>query len=85
MKRVEVIALLKKITADGDIIPAWVSLVNAKSDDYELHIKSERGLGFLRADCEEHNLALKEVNGFWIIYRKCCVHEKLPKKAKRER
>jgi hypothetical protein len=43
MKRAEVIALLKEITADGDIIPNWVSLVNAKSDDHELHIKSERG------------------------------------------
>jgi len=64
----------------------WVSPVNAKSDDYELHIKSERrDSASLEPTVEEHNLALKEVNGFWVIYRKCGVHKKLLEKAKRER
>jgi len=79
MKRVEAIALLREIASDRAIIPTWVSLEHAKSDGYELRIKPESSDSTsLKPIVKERNLALKEVNGFWIIYRKRGVHKKHP-------
>jgi len=83
MKRAEAIALLKEITADGDIIPTWVSLENGRSGGYELRIKSERSAPTsLKPIVKEHDLSLKEINGFWIIYRKRVVHKRPPRNLK---
>ncbi len=77
MKRTEAIAFLREITSDQTVIPAWVSLENANSDECELHIKPQSSdSSFLKPIFKEHNLTLKEVGGFWIIYEKRGVHKR---------
>lgn len=71
MKRIEAITLLREINSDGAIAPMWVSLESTNSDEYELHIKPQSSDSTsLKPIFEERNLALKEVDGFWIIYEK---------------
>lgn len=70
MKREEAIAFLKEVVANQVLQFIWVSLVNGKSGGYELHIKPEiEDLARLKPIVEKHNLALKEVDGLFIIYR----------------
>jgi len=38
----------------------------------------------LRSIVEVHNLELKEVEGFWVIYRNGSVRQRLPKNQKLE-
>ena len=85
MKRLEAIALLKEITSSKAVIPVWVSLENASSNEYELHIKPENSdSASLKSIVEVHNLELKEVEGFWVIYRNGSVRQRLPKNQKLE-
>jgi hypothetical protein len=69
VKREEAIAILREIVATRVLRFNWVSLENGKSDCYELHIKPEiTNSDWLKPIVEKHNLALKEVNGLFIIY-----------------
>ncbi len=83
MKRKEAIALLKEITSDKAVIPVWVSLENAGSMGHDLHIKPQNvDSASLKMIVEEHNLELKEVDGFWVIQENSGVRKRLPKNQK---
>ncbi len=83
MKRLEAIALLKEITSSKTVIPIWVSLENASSSEYELHIKPQNGdSASLKLIVEEHNLELKEIDSSWVIYGKGGVCKRLPRNRK---
>jgi len=70
MKREEAIALLREITSENAIIPNWVSLVNAKSGKYELHVEPEDiHLASLKPIIERHNLQMKKVSRLLVFYR----------------
>jgi hypothetical protein len=70
LKREEAIAIIKEIASADAPQVNWISLVDGKNG-FEIHIKPEidelRNLGSI---VKEHNLALKEVNGVSIIYKK---------------
>jgi hypothetical protein len=70
MKREEAIAILREIVESSCIALKSVSLVNIKSDSYELHLKPEDDTSdSLKPIVEKHYLKLKEANGTIIIYR----------------
>lgn len=65
----EAIAILREIGDNKGFNPRWVSLVNGESDSYELHFNPESiDLVFLKQTVENHNLALKEINGLIVVY-----------------
>jgi len=62
------IAFLKEIATNKELIPEWVSLENCTSG-YEVHIKPNTvNIASLKLLVEKHNLALKEVEGFLVVY-----------------
>ena len=62
------IAFLKEIAANKELIPEWVSLENGNSG-YEVHIKPNTvNTASLKLIVKKHNLALKEVKGFLVVY-----------------
>lgn len=68
MDRVKAIALLKEIAANKELIPEWISLENGDSG-YEVHLKPDTvDLFSLKLLVKKHNLAIKEVKGFLVVY-----------------
>jgi len=66
--RGKAIALLKEIAANKELIPEWISLENSTSG-YEVHIKPNTvNIASLKLLVKKHNLALKEVKGFLVVY-----------------
>jgi hypothetical protein len=70
MRRETAVAILKEIMTNRKIHFKESSLVNRKSGGYELHVESEAASGArLKPIIKKHGLALKEVNGLFIIYK----------------
>jgi hypothetical protein len=69
LERGEAVAVLREIADNQRFNPRWVSLVNGKSGSYELHINPESvDLAFLKTIVSKHDLAMKENNGYIVIY-----------------
>ena len=70
MKRETAVTILREIMTDHKIRFKESSLVNGKSGGYELHVESDAASGAcLKPIVKKHCLALKEANGFFIIYK----------------
>ena len=69
LKREEAISLLKEITAKRALVPKWISLEHGNSG-YEVHLKPDIvNPASLNLIVNQHNLALKDVNGLLVVYK----------------
>jgi len=70
MKRETAVAILREIITNRKIHFKQSSLVNRKLGGYELHVESDAASGAcLKPIAKRHGLALKEANGFFVIYK----------------
>ena len=70
MKREAAVAILREIMNNRKIHFKESSLVTGKSGGYELRVESDAASGAcLKPIVKKHGLALKEANGFFIIYK----------------